>query len=131
MVCSHLDIAVCGFWAINVLTLIYGSSIHTSDLIFYHHNQQQKRWNMTKGCMMMYLTINFIFLHPGGCGSTTDVVLKKLASCIATHKGKSYSCWLIGFSLIQSVVLCLGGCHSFPIHLFDHGPSYERGAYIV
>ena len=83
---------------------------------------------MMKGCMMcmeMGCFSPLVSSAGGGCGTTAKVVLKRLASCIATHQGKSYShtlCWLpshIGFSLICSAILCLCSCYSSSGHLPD------------
>ena len=90
--------------------------------IYYCCNEQQKRRaydqqvrDVEIGCFSP-----LVFSAADGCGPTADVVLKRLASCIATRQGKPYShmlCWLrchIGFSLMCSAVLCLRGCHSSP-----------------
>ena len=90
-------------------------------LTCYHRNEQQKQVrDMEVGCFSP-----LVFSAAGGCGPTAKVVLKRLASCIATHQGKPYShtlCWLqchIGFSLMRSAVLCLRCCRSSPGNLPD------------
>ena len=81
---------------------------------------------MIKGCMMWrWAFFTTCFSAAGGCGPIANIVLKRLACCIATHQRKSYShtlCWLcchIDFSLIRSAILCLGSCHSSSGHLPD------------
>ena len=89
---------------------------------YYPHNEQQKRraYDQRVRDVEMGCFSPLVFSAAGGCGPTADVVLKKLASCISTRQGKSYShtlCWIrchIGFSLMCSAVLCLHGCRSSP-----------------
>ena len=68
----------------------------------YHRNEQQKRraydqWvhDVEMGCFSP-----LVFSVAGACGPTADVVLKRLASCIATHQGKPYSHMRCGFDAI-------------------------------
>jgi len=121
---ARLDIAACDFWRIshqrayfdvrvfNPYTSYYRSSSLSS---CFRRNEQQKRraYDQRVHDVEMGCFLPLFFSAAGSCGPAANVVFGRLASCIATHKGKPYSptlCWLrchIGFSLIHSAVLCL------------------------
>jgi len=95
-----LDIAAHGFWGISHQQAYfdahvfnpYAPSYHSSSLSFcFHCNEQQKRrvcdqrvHDVEMGCFSP-----LVCLTVGGCGPTANVILKRLASCIATRQWKS------------------------------------------
>jgi len=99
---DDLDIASCGFWEISHQHAYfdvrvfnpYAPSYRSATLssCFHHNELQKKRANEQRVCdVEMGCFWPLVFLAAGGCGPTADVVLKRLASCMATRQGKSHS----------------------------------------
>ena len=105
---ARLDIAARGFWGISHQRAYFDvrvfnpyapsyQSVPVSTC--YRRNEQQKRraYDQRVRDVEMGCFSPLVFSAAGGCGPIADVVLKRLASCIATHQGKPYShtlCWL-------------------------------------